>query len=513
MKEPGERYDIAIIGSGLGGLSCAYMLGKEGYKVCVLEKNKQFGGNLQVFIRDGCVFDTGVHYIGGLAEGQNLNQFFKYFGIMDKLKLKQMDMEGFDRISFGDEEQEYPFAQGYDRFIERLVEQFPKERKGIEEYCRKVREFCRAFPLYNVESGDDSLLESGGLEVNAREMIASCTSDPLLQQVLAGNNGLYAGDGDRTPFYIHAMVVNTYIESAWRCIRGGHQIGKFLMREIRKQGGELYNGQKVEKIEMSGKYAKGVRLHTGRSVKADQIISNAHPAATLELLDPDSVRNAYKKRIKSLKNTISAFSLHIVLKDKTLPYFNHNYYHFDEKDVWNAVHNVDSERKGWPHSYILVTSASAKTERDGYAESLTIMCYMSYEEVRKWENSFNTIAHKEDRGEDYQQFKERKCQQIIQKIEKKFPGLRNKIYSYYSTSPLSYRDYIGTEDGNMYGILKDHKEPLRTFISPRTRVPNLLLTGENTNVHGVLGVTVGAVVTCSQLLGKEYLVNKIKKAT
>ena len=81
------KYDAVIIGSGMGGLTTAYILAKEGMKVCVLEKNRQVGGSLQIFSRDKTIFDTGVHYIGGLDEGQNLNRYFKYFGLMDALKL------------------------------------------------------------------------------------------------------------------------------------------------------------------------------------------------------------------------------------------------------------------------------------------------------------------------------------------------------------------------------------------------------------------------------------------
>ncbi|MBL7957660.1 MAG: NAD(P)-binding protein, partial [Flavobacteriales bacterium] len=85
-------YDAVIIGAGLGGLQCAITLAREGMKVCVLEQNSQLGGSLQVFSRDKTVFDTGVHYIGGLCPGQNLHQYFSYYGIMDKLKLKRMDI-------------------------------------------------------------------------------------------------------------------------------------------------------------------------------------------------------------------------------------------------------------------------------------------------------------------------------------------------------------------------------------------------------------------------------------
>ena len=64
--------NVVIIGSGMGGMACAIILAKAGHKVTVLEKNRQFGGNLQIFVRDKVVFDTGVHYVGGLSKGQNL---------------------------------------------------------------------------------------------------------------------------------------------------------------------------------------------------------------------------------------------------------------------------------------------------------------------------------------------------------------------------------------------------------------------------------------------------------
>ena len=83
------EYDFVIIGSGLGGLVSAFILADEGYKVIVLEKNHQIGGLLQVYSRDKTIFDTGVHYVGGLNEGENLNQFFKYLGIFDQKKNKK----------------------------------------------------------------------------------------------------------------------------------------------------------------------------------------------------------------------------------------------------------------------------------------------------------------------------------------------------------------------------------------------------------------------------------------
>ena len=111
------KFDVVIIGSGMGGLCCGLILSKEGYKVCILEKNRQLGGSLQIFSRDKVIFDTGIHYIGGLDNGQNLNSYFKYLGLMDKIKLRRMEMDGFDHITFKGDPIVYKHAQGYENFI------------------------------------------------------------------------------------------------------------------------------------------------------------------------------------------------------------------------------------------------------------------------------------------------------------------------------------------------------------------------------------------------------------
>ena len=75
--------------------------------------------------------------------------------------------------------------------------------------------------------------------------------------------------------------------------------------------------------------------------------------------------------------------------------------------------------------------------------------------------------------------------------------------------PLTYWDYTGTPEGSAYGLRKDFREPLLTLLSPRTPVENLLLTGQNLILHGVQGVTMTALFTCAEVLGKDYVWNEI----
>ena len=496
-----------IIGSGMGGLVCADILGREGYKVCILEKNRQIGGCLQTYVRDKVIFDSGVHYLGGLGKGQNLYQVFKYLGIMDRLKLQKMDEDVFDKIIIENDDKEYVYAQGYENFIQHLLKDFPDEEKALRQYCDKIKEVCSKFPLYNLRSGGDINEKTSVLEIDAEAYIASITGDKKLQAVLAGNNTLYAGIGGKTPLYVHAMILNSYIESSWKCVDGGSNIGKYMAQNIRQHGGVIHRNTEVKRIIVEEGKVSSVELMDGSQVHGKYFISNMHPVQTLAMTETDIIKPAYRSRVKGLENSVSSFIINIVLKKEHFKYLKHNYYYHKEGQVWNMT---DYSEENWPLGYAVFFSASSKS--DTYAESMTILAYMKFDEVKQWAGTFNTVSSEEDRGTDYEDFKKRKAELLIGLVEEKFPGLKDSIKSYYTATPLSYRDYIGNDDGSMYGIAKDYRNPLKTFISPRTKIPNLYLTGQNLNLHGVLGAAMSGLVTCTAFMGNEDVIEKIRNA-
>lgn len=505
---PDKTYDIVIVGSGMGGLACGYILAKNGYSVCILEKNPQIGGNLQIFSRKKTIFDTGVHYLGGLDEGQNLYQFFKYFDLIGKLKMIRMEDDGFDRIQFHDDDKVYKYAQGYDNFIKTLVADFPEEEKAIVTYCDKIREICKKFPMYNIEDSDEFYFDNDILYMNARDYINSLTDNPKLRRVLAGNIMLYAGEGERSPFYVHALVVNSYIESSWRIKDGGSHIAIQMTRSIRKMGGDLFKRADV----ISADYAadgtiKCVNLRDGRKVFGKNFISNVHPLVTTEIFGQDQFRKAYVNRLKDLESTISTFTLYIVTKPESYPYKNYNLYHCRDNDIWNML---DYNKSTWPNGLMLCTPASSKSDK--WADGVTVMCYMDFKEMEPWLNTYNTVGEPEDRGQSYEDFKAEKTKQVLKYLEEIEPGFHNCIDEVYTSTPLTYRDYINNIDGSLYGIMKDHKNPLKTFINPKTKIPNLFLTGQNINLHGILGVSVSAFVTCFEFVNKSKLIQDVKNA-
>lgn len=501
-----KQYDILVIGSGLGGLVSALILAKEGLKVCVLEKNNQYGGNLQTFSRDKLIFDTGVHYLGGLSEGQNLHQYFSYLEIADELPLKKLDDFGYDRISFDNDSQFYPHSQGYKGFIKSLSEIFPEEKANIEKYCKEIQEVCAQFPRYSLfkkEKYSDEILYT-----NAKDFIDSVTKNEKLRAVLAGSNFLYAGIGNKTPLYVHALTVNSYIESAYKCINGGSQITKLLIRQLRKYNAEVFKHADVcDFLYNSENVLEGVKTQCGKEFYAKQFISNIDIRKTIELIGLEKLKKSYINRIYDLEPTVSCFSVYIKLKTNVLNYFNHNFYNYSSPEkVWNASSPSDET---WPEWYML-SATQCKTNPD-FAESLTVLAYMNFDEVRHWENTKNTVAETENRGEEYEQFKQGKAKVLIQKIAEKHPEILNCIEEIYTSSPLSYRDYIGCYEGGIYGYVKDSHNPLKTIFSAKTKISNLFLTGQTVNMHGILGVTIGAFITCSEILGTEIVDERLSQ--
>lgn len=498
--------DFVIVGSGVGGLTTALILAKAGHSVIVLEKNHQVGGSLQVFSRDKTVFDTGVHYIGSLDSGENLHQFYQYLGILDDLKMKRLDDDCYDLIRFSDGKT-YKHGQGYGNFQAGLQESFPDEAVAIQQFCIKIQEVCTLFPLYNLQTSSESSYFNNPeiMTVLAYDYIASITQNTRLQGVLAGSIPLFAGKKDKTPLYVLALILNSFIKGSYRMVDGGSQIAIALSKQIRAHGGEVLKHQEViaANYNETGQITS-VQTKTGDTFRANNFISNLHPNQTIQVFGENRFIGAYKNRIRGLENTISSFMVYIVFHENSFPYINYNIYNYTQLNPWDSIDYSDSN---WPEMLYICTPTTSKSNH--YADSLNAMAYMDYSEVAQWDETFNTVAQKGNRGAEYEAFKHKKELQVIDELEKIFPDIRSKIKSVYSSTPITYRDYIGTSDGSLYGILKDATNSLASTINPKTRISNLYLTGQNLVFHGILGATIGAFVTSFYFVDKERILEEI----
>jgi len=494
------KFDVIIIGGGLGGLLCGNILSREGFNICLIEKNKKLGGSLQTFGRKGCVFNTGLNYTESLDSGQVLNRYFRYFGLMEKLTFRRLDEDGFEIISFNDGQ--YRYAMGGSRFADVMATAFPAERTGIQEYIDRIRQVCSAISLYTFREDQPGLIRNYDLSIGAAGYISSVITNPRLRNILAGNSLLYAGHETKTPLFIHALINHSFIESAWRVAGGSHQLVDALKSGILANGGSILTGSRAMKLPGDGKTIRGVLLENGNYIEGKQFIAGIHPEQILGMVEPGMLRNAFSSRIRGLEDTMGMFTVYLVFRKGSVPYMNHNFYHFNQDNTWVASDYRESQ---WPQNYLYMHTATSVPH--SFAESASLITYMDFKELKKWENTFTG-----DRGDDYLAFKQARAEKLIDALEKQFPAIRNSISDWYTSTPLTWRDYTGTRAGSAYGILKDFNRPLESMIMPRTKIGNLFLTGQNTNVHGILGVTISSVVTCAELIDFRYLIQKIRNA-
>lgn len=489
-----------IIGSGLGGLSCGVMLSRNGYEVTVLEQGSQIGGCLQCFKRSGVKFETGMHFIGSASPGQTLHKLMRYLNL-NNVELNRLNTSAYDIVSLNGNQ--FKFANGREAFLEQMGNYFPNEKDNLVRYYDIIEQIAQASSLHSLRHAENDMVVNTFYQtVSINEVLDGLFQDELLKNVLVGNLPLYAAEKDKTPFSQHAFIMDFYNQSAYRIVGGSDSISTSLCDTITSMGGSVLPRHKVTKIVCDETHAIGVEVNNSEFLTADIIIADIHPARVMELLDTKLIRPAFRNRISSIKNTTAGFSTYIKFKPNTVPYLNSNFYSFNNITPWNCETYTEEE---WPKGYLYMHMCHEPNPK--FASSGVILSYMNMEDVEEWSNT--TIGK---RGKDYEVFKDKKAHTLLTAVEKDFPGFIDSIESIYTATPLTYRDYTGTEGGSMYGVAKDITLGAACRVPHKTKVPNLLLTGQNINSHGMLGVLVGSIVTCSELLTAETIYQQIIEA-
>ncbi|MDR1223487.1 MAG: NAD(P)/FAD-dependent oxidoreductase [Tannerella sp.] len=487
------KYDVIIIGSGLGGLQCGYILSKHGLNVCVLEKQGRPGGCLQTFRRGKHTFDTGFHYVGGMDEGQPLHRLFSYFGLT-RLPWRRMDENGFDEVII--DRKSYLFANGYERFAETLSEHFPRQRRNLKQYTAFLRNVSdHLFDSFEKKAEED-LYGNSLFAKSAYAYLASTIDDPLLRNVLSGASLKMELNPETLPLYIFAQINSSFIQSAWRLQGGGAQIADSLVKSIEKNGGTLrLNARVTRLIEENGRIA-AAEVNGGERIEAASFIAATHPAAALSLITESAlIRNIYRKRIAGLENTFGMFTANIALKESAVPYRNRNLYIYENGDLWQPP---TACRPDQPAASCALVSFQPPAGNSPCTSAIDILTPMYWPEVEPWAHT--TVGR---RGSSYTSLKQQKAGACIRLAAAYIPELENPgaIENICTSTPLTYRDYTATPCGSAYGIRKNCRQLMTTLLSPRTPEPNLYLTGQNLNLHGLLGVSMTAFFTCAELLG------------
>lgn len=450
------KYDVIIIGSGLGGLECAHIMARCGMRVLVLEQGTHAGGCMQSYRRGNMDFDTGFHYVGGLGEGESLYEAFRKLNLLH-LPWYRMD-ENFDRINI--DGKTYCFAQGFENFAITLAKDFPEERSGLEELATLLQNSSNKSISHN-----EFEMQA---QVSALQYLHSIINNPLLIDILCTPASV-KGEMCRAslPLFTFIHENSGCIESAWRLQGSGNMIVHSLLNDISSMGGSIMTKARVTELVVTDRRIIKAVCEDGRTFEADIFISDVHPASTVDMIS--SSLGIYGRRISSLKNTNGIFTVSLVLKPHSLKYFNWNQY------------LVEGNRT------IMISCRVPEDDTD-YSRQIDLLLPMPDVIIK--------------RNREYGALKDSLADQFIAFAEQLIPHLGEMVAERYISTPLTYNKFTLTPNGSAFGIRKDFRNPMMTYLSPRTPIANLYLTGQSLMLHGVHGVTMTAFDTCKNIINK-----------
>lgn len=490
---------VIIIGAGLGGLVCGAILAKEGHDVTIVEKNPRVGGCLQSYERNNAVFDTGMHIFGGMNEGGNIRRIFDYLGISQLLNIQNLSSLNNIEIFVGSDKERHSVSFNRDMFVESLSNIFPKEKDSLRTYIKKVDEVMAQMDLFYLRSDKGiNVINNTDFNLPANKFISKYIGDERLAALLGVLNVLYAGEENITPAYLHSSISSIFFDGACRIAGGYETLANALTSVITNNGGKVIVNSKVVKINTDGNKAVSVLTDSGQIVQGNAFIL-ASPLNELEsLLDnPTLLSNTYKTFISSKKDSISSFIVNIRLKKGKIQYTNQVGFFIEDYDkAWDQGSGSDINR------FMYMTPPIVNQGQ--YAETLNVVAPLKWSSVAKWSN---TICGTRDK--EYYIFKDKLVEIILDKVSVIYPDIRKSIDYIDAATPLTIRDFTGVRQGAMCGLRKDCNDAI-TFIPSHTKISNLFLTGQSVNMHGFCGVTLTAVQTCDAILGKNYLINKLK---
>ena len=494
-----ERMEIIVIGAGLGGLFCGALLSREGHKVTVLEKNALIGGGLQTFIRKGEMYETGMHVAGGFHEQGSLYRICRYLGILDRFAVVPSDL--MSSVTYLTEGRTYRIPSGREAFIDYLSEEFPQERDNIRNYTEALFRLSEEEKLFYMKSNPGTYPEhSDEFIMPADQFIARYIDSPELRSLLAFVNPLYAGVAGHSPAYLHAMISIMFIDHPCRFAGGSGKLAEALAWVIEQGGGAVLTRRRVTRILVEDRTVKCVVDSEGCEYKADTYISDIHPCLLSAMIEGKAFTPGYHERLNTIPDTVSAFKVYVKLKPETVPFVEHPVSILDSMSNSWSLSAHDPE--GWPHG---VSCFMAPSDDGRWATHISALSLMSWEEVSRWADTIT--GH---RTLEYEEWKESRIEKVLNLVSNVFPDIMECMEECFAASPLTFRDWLGSRNGSIYGYFKDSENLIMSQLPIRTKVVNLLLTGQNVNMHGIGGVPMTAIETAETITGIGVIVNKIR---
>lgn len=492
--------DVLLIGSGISCLTSALLLAKKGKRVLVLEQYSKPGGYMHCYTRFNERYDTGAHYIGAMDPGDPFHTLLSYLGVYDDKLFIPLDPHGFDEFHFP----EFSFAipKGYAEVARALTQEFPGEGAAIDKFLAMIRRAVTFFPTYEFNDQHNEMPSAEIFETSLAAVVQGLTSNPRLQCVLYSYCALHGVEPQDIAFGFHAIILDSLIRSPYGLRTGGDALTTRFVDEIRRLGGEVLTCKKVTKLAVKDRQVQGIETADGDAFTADWVIAGIHPKAAFALVDDQSLFPAvFTQRLASLRESVGLLGISALIPQGGINSLR-NYFYFDSSDPsrFLAINGPDQI----PSAAFL--SPARRQEVPGRAQPLNLHSPGPIAWFEPWRDTKWSR-----RGDDYKRKKEAAAENVFRLVERYRPGFRASISRYTVSTPLTNLHFNGSAEGSAYGLYHSIQNTGPRAIGPRTKVLNLLLTGQNALVPGLLGAAISGLRSSGHIVGIKPILTELKE--
>lgn len=303
-----------VIGAGIGGIAVAAHLARRGLRVTVLEKNSRPGGRCDTFSRGGHEFEVGptLFIMPHLFEAE-----FKALGSSTREMLELQRVDPTYRLVF-DDGSGLSLTSDLKRMHDQLEAIEPGSFNGFLRYLdegnrhydiateklvnRNFRTAGEFFSLQNVP-----LVQQVKPLVPHYANMGQYFKSPRLKAAFTFQDVYMGLSPFEAPATFSMMSYTELAHGAWYPKGGMYQVVEALVTLARQAGVEFEFEASVERIEVNGNVANGVRLTDGRHLGADVILANADLPYVYNELLPDRPLADEMRRKRFSCSTVSFF--------------------------------------------------------------------------------------------------------------------------------------------------------------------------------------------------------------